>query len=144
MLLIKLRSIRKGDKVEDLKILIEAIAGLPTLAIWVIAMYFFFKIAIIGSIFGVVRLITLKVWDYFKTKKESKEVVREIVRDSYNVYDVNLGKNCIKGVEEELFVLFKDMQSEIRNKDSYKYIHHSNVKELSDFFEEYKKQKKDK
>lgn len=36
---------------EELKILVESIAGLPDLAIWVVGMYFTFKMVIIGSIY---------------------------------------------------------------------------------------------
>lgn len=54
---------------EEVKILIEAIAGLPDLALWVIAMYFFFKLAVVGSIYGVIRFITMKMHDWAITKR---------------------------------------------------------------------------
>jgi hypothetical protein len=63
---------------EELKVLIEAIAGLPDLAIWVIAMYFFFKIAVVGSVYGVIRFVTQKIHDVIIKKKEADIVEHKV------------------------------------------------------------------
>jgi uncharacterized membrane protein YhiD involved in acid resistance len=41
---------------DELKLLIEMVANLPSLAVWVLCGYLIYKIAIVGSIYGVIRL----------------------------------------------------------------------------------------
>ena len=41
---------------EELKLLIGMVEDLPQMALWVIALFFFYKVAIVGSIYGVIRL----------------------------------------------------------------------------------------
>lgn len=48
---------------DELKSLIEAIAGLPQLAVWVVVAFWAYKVIVIGSIFGVVRLGISKAHD---------------------------------------------------------------------------------
>ena len=69
---------------EELKLLIEAVAELPELAIWVVAMYFFFKLAIVGSIYGVIRFFVSKGHDVLQRRydvimkdKEPNVIVRQ-------------------------------------------------------------------
>lgn len=62
---------------EELKVLIEAIAELPDLAIWVIGMYFFFKIAVVGSIYGVIRFAIGKLHSYGMKKKEPDTIIKQ-------------------------------------------------------------------
>lgn len=40
---------------EELKELISAIAGLPTLTVWILVGYLVYKLAVVGSVYGVVR-----------------------------------------------------------------------------------------
>lgn len=40
---------------EELKDLIHAIAGLPTLTIWILTGYLIYKLAVVGSMYGVIR-----------------------------------------------------------------------------------------
>ena len=40
---------------EELKLLIEAVAGLPTITLWVLVGYLIYKLAVIGSVYGVIR-----------------------------------------------------------------------------------------
>lgn len=48
---------------EELKILVGLIADLPALGVWVLAGYLAYKISVIGSIYGVIRLLILKAHD---------------------------------------------------------------------------------
>ena len=123
---------------EELKLLIESIAGLPDLAIWVVGMYFFFKLMIVGSIFGVVRLITLKVWDWAKTKKESKLVTIETTRDVIELKQMNFTNECITDVEPDVVKLFKEMIV-FMQKDGYSnsYVHKSDIMKLRRFWDKY-------
>ncbi len=49
---------------EELKLLIEMVANLPALAVWVLVGYLAYKVAIVGSIYGVIRLGIVKFHDY--------------------------------------------------------------------------------
>ena len=40
---------------EELKDLIHAVAGLPTLTVWILVGYLIYKLAVIGSMYGVIR-----------------------------------------------------------------------------------------
>lgn len=42
---------------DDLKQIIEMVHGLPTLAVWVLVGYLVYKIAVIGSIYGLLRFL---------------------------------------------------------------------------------------
>lgn len=58
---------------EELKILIEMVANLPAMALWVLIGFWIYKTLIIGSIYGVIRLAILKSHDWL-TNPRSKEV----------------------------------------------------------------------
>lgn len=49
---------------DELKLLIEMVAGLPSLAVWVLAAYLAYKVAVVGSIYGVIRLLIIKWHDW--------------------------------------------------------------------------------
>ncbi len=52
---------------EDLKMLIGMVKDLPALAIWVLVLYFLYKVFIVGSIYGVIRLAINRMHSW-KTK----------------------------------------------------------------------------
>ena len=54
---------------EELKLLISMVNDLPTLATWVLVGYLIYKITIIGSIYGVIRLLIVKLHDVLITRK---------------------------------------------------------------------------
>lgn len=54
---------------DELKLLISMVADLPTLAVWVLVGYLCYKIAVIGSIYGVIRLLIVKAHDVMVTRK---------------------------------------------------------------------------
>lgn len=49
---------------DELKLLIEMVAGLPSLAVWVLVGYLAYKVAVVGSIYGVIRLLIIKWHDW--------------------------------------------------------------------------------
>lgn len=60
---------------EELKLLIEMVSNLPTMAIWVLIGFYSYKVICIGSIYGVIRLAISKAHDVIIAKKvEYKEV----------------------------------------------------------------------
>lgn len=54
---------------EELKLLISMVNDLPALATWVLVGYLIYKITIIGSIYGVIRLLIVKIHDVLKVRK---------------------------------------------------------------------------
>lgn len=57
--------------VEIIKELAGVLKDLPDLAIWIMVGILFYKVAIIGSIFGVIRLGIIKLHDAFTKPKET-------------------------------------------------------------------------
>ena len=55
---------------EELKLLISMVANLPTLAVWVLVGYLAYKVVIVGSIYGVMRLVIIK-WHDWATKPKT-------------------------------------------------------------------------
>jgi len=126
---------------DDLKILIDTLANMPSLAIWVVVMYFFFKIAVVGSIFGVIRVAIMKLHDWAKTKKESKLVTIETTRDVIEVKQLNFGKKCITDVISKEYDLLQDIHnwmSANNNNGPYTYIHDSDIRIVKEFWDKFK------
>lgn len=58
---------------EELKLLIEMVANLPAMAMWVLVGFFAYKVIIIGSIYGLIRFIAERLF-LWATKPELKEI----------------------------------------------------------------------
>lgn len=54
---------------EELKLLIEMVASLPAMATWVLVGFFAYKVVVIGSIYGVIRLLIVKLHDWLVAPK---------------------------------------------------------------------------
>lgn len=54
---------------EELKILVEMVASLPQMAIWVLVAFWCYKVVVIGSIFGIIRLAIIKTHDWLTKPK---------------------------------------------------------------------------
>lgn len=63
---------------EELKILIEMVKHLPAMALWVIAAFFAYKVVIIGSIYGVIRYIGGRLFDWLQQKKAREVEYKEV------------------------------------------------------------------
>lgn len=57
---------------ETLKQLIELIKELPDVALWVLAGYFFYKIIIVGSVYGLIKFVAQKIHDVLTRPKKVK------------------------------------------------------------------------
>lgn len=55
---------------EELKILIDMVAQLPAMALWVLVGFWCYKVICIGSIYGVIRMAINKLHDYLVQRKE--------------------------------------------------------------------------
>lgn len=49
---------------DELETLVKMVAALPTLTVWVLVGYLVYKVAIIGSIYGVIRLAIERLYGY--------------------------------------------------------------------------------
>lgn len=63
---------------EELKLLVTMVADLPSMALWVIAFFFLYKIAIIGSIYGVIRFVAGRMFEWLSAKKTAPVEFKEI------------------------------------------------------------------
>lgn len=61
---------------EELKIIVDMIAHLPTLAVWVLAGFLLYKLAIVGSIYGFLRFAIDKAYMAYQVKI-NKPIVRK-------------------------------------------------------------------
>ena len=52
---------------EDLKEIATFISGLPNLAVWVLAGFLAYKLALVGSVYGTIRF-ALHLWHDYKTR----------------------------------------------------------------------------
>lgn len=55
---------------EELKLIIEMIANLPQMALWVLAGFWAYKVIVIGSVYGVIRLGINKAYDWLTAPKK--------------------------------------------------------------------------
>lgn len=63
---------------QELKLLVEMVANLPSMALWVIAFFFIYKVAIIGSVYGVIRFVAGRMFDWLQAKKTAPVEMKEI------------------------------------------------------------------
>lgn len=54
---------------EELETLLKLIAGLPQMALWVLAGFWAYKVIFVGSVYGVIRFCVQKAHDYLVTRK---------------------------------------------------------------------------
>ena len=59
---------------ETLKVLVDMVKDLPDLAIWLIFLYFFYKIFIVGSIWMVIKLAISKTHDVLVKRYEQPKL----------------------------------------------------------------------
>ena len=107
---------------ESLKLLVEMVASLPTMAVWVIIGYFIYKIFIVGSVYGVIRFVTQKIHDVIVAKKT------EAARPVHDVTPMLDGMVITGEKEHFLFQLRRIAGKGTGIKSDY--IHHASVEWL--------------
>lgn len=60
---------------DELKLIIEAIAGLPTIMVWVLLGYLVYKMAVIGSIYRLIKFTVQKAYDAYVARKREELTV---------------------------------------------------------------------
>jgi len=72
---------------EELKLLIEAVAGLPTLTLWVLVGFLIYKLAVIGSVYGTIRYGIEKFVQWKTTPKHMLEDKTDMVKNIAITHD---------------------------------------------------------
>lgn len=137
---------------EELKLLIEMVSDLPAMAIWVLVGFFVYKVVIVGSVYGVIKLGITKIHDVLQgmsdravkiAEQEASIEKEKLAIDSYAKLGKRLDKMCIEGIEYDLL----DAVSKIKGSDGFynrgvsgnsAYIHRSDVRWLLQAIEEKK------
>lgn len=63
---------------DELKLLIEMVSNLPAMAVWVLCGFFAYKVVVVGSIYGVIRLLITKTHDWLTSPPAPKVVVYDM------------------------------------------------------------------
>jgi hypothetical protein len=123
---------------EELKILVGMVAGLPSMALWVAVLFFGYKVAVVGSIYGVIRFSVDKLHSVLVTRK-----TREV---EYKEIRAMIDGICVTGAVDPLIAQLhrlKPMSYTDRRKDA-PYIHANAVDWLRGAIDEKMEREKDK
>lgn len=99
---------------EELKLLVEMVADLPQMALWVLAGFWAYKVIVIGSIYGLIRFIVEKAHSWLTSPKDKN------VR-------LMLDGECISGSASDLVTQLHRIK-----RATGVYIHGSDVRWLAD------------
>lgn len=105
---------------EELKLLIEMVSNLPAMALWVLVGYFVYKLAVVGSIYGVIRYVAGCLFDWLKFRKVEYKEIRPM-----------LDGMCIKTETDRLIAQLNRLRGRGINIQS-DYIHTQSVDWLRD------------
>lgn len=76
----------------ELKELISMVAGLPTVVVWVLVGYLVYKLAVLGSIYGVMRLLIDKAHNWLTAPKKVE----------WDLADITIGSSTKLVLTEQL------------------------------------------
>lgn len=85
------------NMMNELKLMVEMVAGLPNVALWVIACVFAYKVSVVGSIYGVIRFTVDRLYKWLVTEKTKP--AREV---EYKEIRPMLDGMCIKTETDKL------------------------------------------
>lgn len=82
---------------EELKLIVDMIAGLPQMALWVLAGFWAYKVIVIGSVYGVIRLGINKAYDWLTSPRKyefdgivtSQSVKQALIAQMHRVQSLN-------------------------------------------------------
>ena len=81
---------------DELKLIIEAIAGLPTIMVWVLLGYLVYKLAVIGSVYGLIRFAIAKAYCVAIEKKRPAPIEVGLLLDGIG-FDSESTKTALLG-----------------------------------------------
>lgn len=102
---------------EELKQIVDMIASLPTMALWVLTGYWIYKLAIIGSVYATIRFCVAKFVDWKTTPPPPPHPV---------VYN-------FKGilVNEDVAIALAGQLTRLQTDSGYGYVHASDIARLT-------------
>ena len=77
---------------DELKILVEMVASLPSLAVWFLVAFYVYKVAVIGSIYGVIRFCVSKFVEWKTMPPAPKQFTLNGLTINENVSNLLLGQ----------------------------------------------------
>lgn len=86
---------------DELKLLIDMVAHLPQMALWVLIGFLAYKLAVIGSIYGTIRLLIVKAHDW-ATKR--KQVSMEVLLDGLSFDEHATKDELMKELRRLMFI----------------------------------------
>lgn len=107
---------------EELKLLVDMVKDLPSMALWVIAAFFVYKVTIIGSVYGLTRLGIIKLHSWLTTPKHEL-----VVKD----YTTKIDRLVVLGASENLISQLERIAG-INTNIETNYIHNADIKWLSE------------
>ena len=77
---------------DELKLLIEAVAGLPTITVWILLGYLLYKLCVLGSVYGVIRYAIEKFVEWRSVPKIFKIAGNAINEDVAYQLEVQISR----------------------------------------------------
>lgn len=112
---------------EELKSLIELVANVPVYVLWILVGYLFYKLAIIGSIYGLIRFAIDKLHNAY------------IARQNYIDQNRLINPKELACINEQTEVA---LMKQIRRIRSTGYVHLSDVENLASILDAWESSKK--
>lgn len=111
---------------DELKLLVEMVASLPAMAVWVIAFFFVYKVVVIGSIYGLIRFSVDKAHSWLTTPKHAihTKEIRAVIDGM-----------CIRGQADVLIAQLSRLRGKATGIKS-EYIHEQSVQWLREAIDE--------
>ncbi len=115
--------------IAELKELVTVISHLPDYVMWVMAGFLFYKVFIIGNIYGILRLAINKIYEYAMSRKD------KVIKHEMSFKGLTLDD----GVDGILLSLLSKVRTE-SNKHSH-YLRSADLLELCKAWEEFQQRK---
>lgn len=106
---------------DELKLLVDMVGHLPQMALWVLLGYLLYKLAVMGSIYGVVRYVTKELFAWLSLRKAAPVEYKEV--------RPMLDSICIKAALEPFIAQLHRLRGKGVNIES-DYIHSQSVQWL--------------
>lgn len=117
---------------EEIKLLVEAVAKLPNAALWVLLGYLVYKLAVVGSIYGTVRYVVEKVHDVLKQRIEAKtKPIIHLYKWKEGVEPIN------EEVKDRIINTLLRLKAHNDHTSSLAYVHSSLATKLEDLVNDY-------
>lgn len=115
---------------EELKQILEIVKELPHLVMWVLAGLLLYKVTVIGSVFGIIKLSITKFHDYLVKEK--------VVRHEYKFDGICIDEAATVAMTAFLKSVAYETRGEVYRYSHAPYIHKSDVEKITNAWEKAK------